>query len=133
MKSHWSLVLLRIAAVLAALIALYQLFTGFGWAGPWPLHPRMGEATTTFAAIGAIAAFIWSRQSGNQGLLWHALGMTLFGVLQIVLGHMHLTLVHQIFGVIYLIGIIALATLAFRKPGAARTVDAPVGAPVDHR
>lgn len=128
-SSHWSLTLLRVAAVVAALITFFQMFTGFGWIDGWSLHARMGEASTTFAAIAAIAAFIWSRRGGNKGLFWHALGMTVFGLVQIALGHMDLRLVHQILGVVYLIGIVALVTLSLRKP--VRAVDHGQGAAVE--
>lgn len=117
--SHWSVLLLRVAAVLAAAIAFFQMFTGFGWVDGGGLHPRLGEATTTLAAIAAIGAFVWSRRSGDKGLFWHALGMTVLGLAQIAIGHMHLTLVHQILGVVYLLGLVALVTLSIRKPGRA--------------
>ncbi|QFG68271.1 hypothetical protein [Ornithinimicrobium pratense] len=115
-SSHWSLTVLRVAALLASLLAIYQMFTGFGWAGPaW--HGRAGELAFVLALVAAVGAFVWSRRSGNKGLLMHAAGMAVIGLVQMALGYLSVTLVHQSIGVLYLVGIIALATLAFRKPG----------------
>lgn len=115
-SSHWSLTVLRVAALLASLLAIYQMFTGFGWTDPaW--HGRAGELGFVLALVATVGAFVWSRRSGNKGLLMHAGGMAVIGLVQMALGYMSVTMVHQAVGVFYLVGIVALATLALRKPG----------------
>ncbi|WP_131104254.1 hypothetical protein [Ornithinimicrobium sufpigmenti] len=124
-NSHWSLIVLRVAAVLASLLAIFQMFSGFGWAGPWAWHGRSGELGFVLALVAAVGAFVWSRRSGNKGLFMHAAGMAVIGLVQMALGYMSVTLVHQSIGVFYLLGIVALATLSFRKPGAELTRTEP--------
>lgn len=117
MSSHWSLLVLRISAVLATLVAIFQTTSGFGWAGAFSVHPRTGELVTVLLVVAAVAGYLWSRRSGNKGLFMHAAGMAVLGVIQIAIGHMDLRQVHMVIGVAFLVGVIALATLAFGKPG----------------
>ena len=124
MSSHWSLLVLRISAVLASLVAIFQATSGFGWAGAFSAHARTGELATVLLVVAAVAAYVWSRRSGNKGLFMHAVGMAVIGLVQIAIGHMDLRLVHMTIGVFFLLGVIALATLAFRKPGVDGAVEA---------
>lgn len=123
MSSHWSLLVLRISAVLATLVAIFQATSGFGWGGPFSIHPRTGELVTVLLVVAAVAAFVWSRRTGNKGLFMHAVGMAVIGVVQIAIGHMDLREVHMAVGVFFLLGVVALATLAFRKPGVEAAVE----------
>lgn len=123
MSSHWSLLVLRISAVLATLVAIFQATSGFGWAGPFSVHPRTGELVTVLLVVAAVGAFVWSRRTGNKGLFMHAVGMAVLGVVQIAIGHMDLREVHMAIGVFFLLGVVALATLAFRKPGVEAAVE----------
>lgn len=117
MTSHWSLLVLRIAAVLASLVAIFQATSGFGWFGAFSAHPRTGEVATVLLVVAAVGAYVWSRRTGNKGLFMHAIGMAVIGVIQIAIGHMGLREVHIAVGVLFLLGVVALGTLAFRKPG----------------
>lgn len=116
MKSHWSLLVLRISAVLTSLVAIFQATSGFGLGG-FAAHPRTGELATVLLVVAAVGAYVWSRRSGNKGLFMHAAGMVVIGLIQIAIGHMDLREVHIAIGVLFLVGVVALATLAFRKPG----------------
>lgn len=116
MSSHWSLLVLRICAVLTSLVAIFQATSGFGMGG-FNVHPRTGELATVLLAVAAVCAYVWSRRSGNKGLFMHAAGMAVIGLIQIAIGHMDLREVHIAIGVFFLLGVVALATLAFRKPG----------------
>lgn len=131
MSSHWSLLVLRISAVLASLVAIFQATSGFGWAGAFSVHPRTGELATVLLVVAVVAAFVWSRRSGNKGLFMHATGMAVLGVAQIAIGHMDLREVHMAIGVFFLLGVVALATLAFRKPGVDGAVEAGRAAGVE--
>lgn len=120
MKSHASLHVLRITALLAALIALYQMLVGFSLVGDFAdhrdVHKMLAFTSMGLLLVGAGAAFVWKRISGNTGLFAHAAGMAVLSIVQIGLGEMHLTVMHQVVGAAYVLGVIALCTLSFRKP-----------------
>lgn len=124
MSSHWSLLVLRVSAVLASLVAIFQATSGFGLGG-FAAHPRTGELATVLLAVAAVSAWVWSRRSGNKGLFMHAVGMAVIGLAQIAIGHLDLRDVHIAIGVLFLVGVLALAVLAFRKPGVDGAVEDP--------
>ncbi|HET7725673.1 MAG TPA: hypothetical protein VFK68_13625, partial [Propionibacteriaceae bacterium] len=66
-----------------------------------------------------VAAYVWFRKGGSRGLLMHAGGIAVLMVLQIVLGEIKAVWFHVGLGVVIVVGAIALATLAYRKPGGA--------------
>lgn len=119
MNSNVSLTVLRVVAVLAALVSIVQLTTGLGWAGEASWHGMLGNTAFVLAAVAAVAAFVWSRRSGNKGLFMHAAGMAVIALVQVGLGEMGVRGAHMAIGVLYVVGIIALATLSLRKPGTA--------------
>ncbi|SOC51579.1 hypothetical protein [Ornithinimicrobium cerasi] len=114
-----TLTVLRLFAVLTALLAIWQTVVGFGWVDGGGQHGTIGNVTFVVALVAAVAAFLWSRASGNKGLLMHAAGMAVLALVQIGLGEMSLAGVHMAVGVLFLVGAVALATLAIRKPGVA--------------
>lgn len=130
MSKHPVLLTLQIAAALAALLAVVQavlglMIVGGTWVGE---HGTIGNLTFVVALVAAVAAFLWSRRSGNKGLFMHAAGMAVIALAQVALGEMGLRTVHIAVGVLFLVGAVALATLAFRKPGVPQ--DAAVAAGV---
>ncbi len=124
MTKHPVLLTLQISAALAALLAVVQTVIGFmmvsgtytGW------HGTIGNVTFVVALVAAVAAFLWSRRSGNKGIFMHAAGMAVIALAQVALGEMGQRAAHIAIGVLFLVGAVALATLSLRKPGA---VDAP--------
>jgi hypothetical protein len=64
-----------------------------------------------------VAALIWYRKGGSKGLMMHAFGMVVIFVAQIGLGSAGVLWVHVVLGVLAVLGSIALAVLAYRKPG----------------
>ena len=118
------LLTLQITAALAALLSVVQAVLGFRMASGTFVssHGTIGNVTFVVALVAAVAAFLWMRRSGNKGLFMHAAGMAVIALVQVALGEMGLRAAHIAIGVLFLVGAVALATLAFRKPGA---VDAP--------
>lgn len=114
------LLTLQISALVMAALALLQTVLGFIIAsGSWvSWHGDTGYLTFVVSLVAAVAAFLWMRRSGNKGLFMHAAGMAVLFLLQIGLAEMDLRSVHITLGVVLLLGAVALATLAYRKPGA---------------
>lgn len=118
MNSHWSLLLVRVTAVLGSLLALYQGLSGMSWLGnPHQVHPHTGEAIALLMLLAAIGAFVWSRRSGNTGLFMHAAGMVVLAGVQLALGYAGVREAHMAVGLLFLVGVLALASLSLRKPG----------------
>ncbi|MFX0537260.1 hypothetical protein ACQBAT_06035 [Ornithinimicrobium sp. Y1847] len=116
-NSSVTLTILRVAAVIASILGLLQLTSGFGWMDRgW--HGRMGEISLVLMIVAAVCAYLWSRRGGNRGLFMHAAGMAVIGIVQVGLGEMDMgwSTIHQSIGVLYVVGVIALAVLSFRKP-----------------
>ncbi len=124
MTKHPVLLTLQISAALAALLSVVQAVLGFQIVGgTWvDSHGTIGNVTFVVSLVAAVAAFLWMRRSGNKGLFMHAAGMAVIALAQVALGEMGQRAAHIAVGVLFLLGAVALATLAFRKPGA---VEAP--------
>jgi hypothetical protein len=124
MTKHPILLTLQISAALAALLSVVQAVLGFmivsGSGGSQ--HGTIANLLFAVMLVAAVAAFLWMRRSGNRGLFMHAGGMLVLAVLQLGLGEMGQRVAHIGVGVLFLLGSVALATLAIRKPGA---VEAP--------
>lgn len=119
MTSDTTLVLLKITAVLTALMGVLQAVLGFlivggTWVGA---HGMIGNTTVVVALVTAVVAFVWMRASANKGLFMHAVGVLVLAVAQVALGEMGLRTVHIVVGVLFLLAAVPLATLAIRKPG----------------
>jgi hypothetical protein len=127
MTKHPVLLTLQISAALAALLAVVQAVLGFQIvAGTWVAsHGTIGNLTFVVSLVAAVAAFLWMRRSGNKGLFMHAAGMAVIALVQVALGEMGQQAAHIAVGVLYLVGAVALATLAFRKPGAVEAAPIP--------
>lgn len=107
-------ILLKIFAFLAAISGVVQALTGFGWLQVPIAHGRLAEAAFVILVLASIFAWIWSRRGGGKGLLMHAAGMAVFALVQIAVGHMGMRTVHIVLGVLFLLGVLALATLSLR-------------------
>lgn len=115
------LTFLTIAAVLLGVLCAAQLVLGMltlGDEGAYKgVHGLSGNLTALVAVIAAVAAVLWKRQSGNTGLMAHALATAVLAVVQIGLGEMELRTLHITVGLLVVVAGIALATLTLRKPG----------------
>lgn len=114
MSNSLLLNLLKIFAVLAGLSGVVQMMTGFGWVELPMAHGRLAETGFVILIIASVFAWMWSRRSGEKGLFMHSIGMAVIALLQIALGHMDMRSVHIGVGVLFLVGVLALATLSFR-------------------
>jgi hypothetical protein len=126
-----SLVVLRLAAALSSLIGLVQAALGFSGlplilaapnddkAGAAFIDPHgmLGYTNLLVMIVAAVAALVWYRKGGSKGLMMHAFGMVVIFVAQIGLGSAGVLWVHVVLGVLAVLGSIALAVLAYRKPG----------------
>ena len=114
------LLTLQISAAVLAALALLQTVLGFIIvSGSWVTwHGDTGYLAFVVSLVAAVAAFLWMRRSGNKGLFMHAVSMAVLFLVQIGLAEMDLKWVHVVLGVLLLVGSAALATLAYRKPGA---------------
>lgn len=115
------LTFLKIAAGLLGVLCAAQLVLGMltlGDEGAYKgLHGMSGNVTALVAVIAAVAAVLWRRQSGNTGLMAHALATAVLAIVQIGLGEAELRTLHITLGLLVVVAGIALATLTFRKPG----------------
>lgn len=114
-NSSTSLIVLKVTAVLTALLSIWQAVVGFGWVDSFGQHGMIGNVSFVLMVVAAVAAFLWSRGTGDKGLFMHAAGMAVLAVVQIALGEMHLREVHMATGVLFLVGAVALATLSLRR------------------
>ncbi|HSN12957.1 MAG TPA: hypothetical protein VLS51_12705 [Propionibacteriaceae bacterium] len=123
LSSSRSLLVLRLASALAALSTLVQvvlvLLTVAGVGKLIGAHGGVGYVSLLATVVATVAAYVWFRKGGSRGLLMHAGGIAVLMVLQIVLGELKAVWFHVGLGVVIVVGAIALATLAYRKPGGA--------------
>lgn len=115
MSNSTLLSLLKVFAVLAGLLGVWQALVGFGWVPGFSWHGRLGETSFVVLLIATVLAFLWSRRSGDKGLLMHAGGMTVLALAQVAMGMAGVRGAHMAVGVLFLLGAVALATLALRK------------------
>jgi hypothetical protein len=121
MTSHrGTLTFLQISALLVAALGVLQAVLGLVIvSGSWVTwHGDVGNLTVVVTLVAAVAAVLWRRVSGNTGLMMHAIGMLVLAVAMVALGEMGLRWPHVAVGVLFLVGSVALGTLAYRKPGA---------------
>ncbi len=113
---------LRVLAVITAVAAIAQTALGsvlsVNLAAGAIRASHAGTATIilVLTVVTAVVAILWSRKGGSKGLLYHAIGMVVLAVIQFALGEMGVEIVHIVIGVLFLVGSVALATLAIRKP-----------------
>lgn len=116
--------LVRTGAYLSALTGVIQLLLG-GYLISSPgglnsVHNVAGLLAIVATAFTAYAAFRWKNEGGNPGLFFHAAGMAVIAIVQYGLGEVGgARTIHIILGILYVVGVIALATLVNRKPVAA--------------
>lgn len=115
-----NLSMLKTAALAAAAAAVVQGLLG-GYLitaddGPFGLHNVIGLVCIVLAALAAFAAMRWRSEGGNPGLFFHAAGMAGIALVQYALGEVGARAIHIMLGMLFVLGSIALATLANRKP-----------------
>ena len=124
-KTPASLNTLQLSAAIAALAAAGQTVLGFilsmGNFSVSSVHASVGGIALLAAIVAGVASVLWKRRSGNSGLMGHAVGMAVFGLAQFALGELGggLVTVHIIAGLAFLVGAVALAVIAYRRPGVA--------------
>jgi len=123
LKSSRSLIVLRLSSALAAVFTLIQavlvILTATNVAKLIGVHGMVGYLSLLSTITATIAAFIWFRKGGSKGLVMHAGGIVVLMLVQIMLGELKVVWVHVGLGILIVLGAIALATVAYRKPGGA--------------
>lgn len=123
LKSSRSLIVLRLSSALAAVSTLIQavlvILTATKVAKLIEVHGMVGYLSLIATITATIAAFIWFRKGGSKNLVMHAGGIVGLMLVQIMLGELKVVWVHVGLGILIVLGAIALATLAYRKPGGA--------------
>ncbi len=112
---------LRIGAYISALTGVLQLLLGgYLISSPGDLnsvHSTIGLIAILATAFTAVTAYQWKSQGGNPGLFFHAAGMAVIALIQYGMGEAGVSrAIHIVIGLLYVIGVIALATLVNRKP-----------------
>ena len=123
LNSSRSLIVLRLSSALSALFTVIQAIliiirvaTGATLIG---VHGMVGYLSLLSMITATIAAYVWFRKGGSKGLVMHAGGVAVLMLVQIGLGQAKVAPVHVALGIVIVLGAIALATLAYRKPGGA--------------
>ena len=123
LTSSRSLIVLRLSSALAALFTVIQAIliiirvaTGATLIG---VHGMVGYLSLLSMITATIAAYVWFRKGGSKGLVMHAGGVAVLMIVQIGLGEAKVAPVHIALGIVIVLGAVALATLAYRKPGGA--------------
>jgi hypothetical protein len=123
LSSSRSLMVLRLSSAAAAALTLVQvvlvLLTVAKMGSLIEVHGIVGYLSLLATVIATVAAYVWFRKGGSRGLLMHAGGIVVLMVVQIGLGEMKAVWFHVGLGVLIVVGAVALATLAYRKPGGA--------------
>ncbi|WP_052462287.1 hypothetical protein [Nigerium massiliense] len=116
------LITLRVFALITAIASIVQAVLGLylRTAPSFHWHSIVAMIALVTSVVAAVAAFLWSRRSGNKGLFMHAVSVPVIGLIQFALGEMSVTMVHILLGFVFLLDAVALVTLAFRKPGVSR-------------
>lgn len=116
---------LRLTSGSAALIAIVQTLLGLGILGSvgglFPVHQGLGYLLLLDTIAAAVCAVLWSRRSGNKGLMMHAISVAVLALIQIGIAEMGVVWLHVVVGLLILVAVIALFTLSMRKGGAARS------------
>lgn len=113
---------LRVLAIITAVAAVAQTVLGSAlFVDPAASAMRASHSGTAtillvLTVATAVLAFVWTRKGGSKGLMFHAIGMVVVAVIQFALGEIGLGVIHMTLGVVYLVGIVALAVLTIRKP-----------------
>ena len=119
---------LRSIAMVLALLALVQAALGgtvlSGGGGIRNVHGYVGYATAIVSLIAVFFAWKSSQQTGNKGILFHAISLPVLAVLQIGLAEMDLKWVHVVVGVLFLVAAFGLYAMADRPAPADRTAPA---------
>lgn len=122
-KSSRALIVLRISSALAGLFTLIQaILVIVAVTAHMKLietHGMVGYLSLLATITATVAAYIWFRKGGSKSLVMHAGGVAVLMLVQIGLGEAKVTWVHIVLGIVIVLGAIALATLAYRKPGGA--------------
>nr|NLI49446.1 hypothetical protein [Propionibacterium sp.] len=116
---------LRIFAAIAAAIATLQTvvaITMIALHGEFlvRLHEGLGYLYVAAAVVTVVPAVVWGRLSHKPGLIGHAAGLAVAGVVQLLLGLFQaggvLGYVHMALGLLIMVGAIALYVLAKKRP-----------------
>lgn len=121
MAPKTTLSLLRVASAATGALAVVQAVLAIGILTDMgevkEIHGVIGMITLAVSVVAAVTAYLWYRISRNQGLAMHAIMVALMALAQVALGELESETAHISLGVFFLIAAVALATLAFRKPG----------------
>ncbi|MCS6711748.1 hypothetical protein JSY14_06830 [Brachybacterium sp. EF45031] len=110
-------------AYAAAALAILQtvlgiVLVGGGW-GVITVHTVVAVLLLLSLIVATIAAGVLGAQVKNWGVFAHALTMAVLALVQYALGEMGARWVHVVLGVVLLLGIVSLATLARKRVRAA--------------
>jgi len=129
---------LRLFAAIAAVLAILQTVVAVTMMATdnetvVMLHEGVGFLYAAAAVVTAVPAVIWGRLSHNTGLIGHAVGMAVAGVVQLLLGLLFapeegqpngpMIYVHMVLGLLILVGSIALYVLSKKQPIIVTNVD----------
>jgi hypothetical protein len=112
---------LRITTAVTAVLSIVQLLLGVGLlgslSGVFPVHRTLGYIAFLAAVAAAVFAVLWSRRSGNKGLMFHTISVAVLGLIQVGIGEMGVVWLHVVVGLLFLVDAVAASPLSFRKPG----------------
>jgi hypothetical protein len=129
---------LRVFAAITAILAILQTVVAVTMMGVDSevvvmIHEGLGFLFAASAIATAVPAFVWGRLSHNTGLIGHAAGIAVAGVVQLLLGIVGapedgapmgpMIYVHMALGLLILVGSVALYVLAKKQPIIVTNVD----------